>query len=66
MTARLIRELANEALASRTRLIELDRELETLLQRHPDAALIRSLPGMGAVLRTSRTITATIRRAGGV
>ena len=50
MTARLIRELANEALASRTRLIELDRELETLLQRHPDAALIRSLPGMGAVL----------------
>ena len=50
MTARLIRELAVEALASRTRLIELDRELETLLQRHPDAALIRSLPGMGAVL----------------
>ena len=50
MTARLIREFANEALASRTRLIELDRELETLLQRHPDAALIRSLPGMGAVL----------------
>ena len=50
MTARLIRELANEALASRTRLSELDRELETLLQRHPDAALIRSLPGMGAVL----------------
>jgi len=50
MTARLIRELATEALASRTRLIELDRELEALLQRHPDAALIRSLPGMGAVL----------------
>lgn len=50
MTARLIRELAMEALASRTRLIELDRELEALLQRHPDAALIRSLPGMGAVL----------------
>ena len=50
MTARLIRELAVEALASRTRLIELDRELEALLARHPDAALIRSLPGMGAVL----------------
>ena len=49
-TARLIRELAVEALASRTRLIELDRELEALLARHPDAALIRSLPGMGAVL----------------
>jgi transposase len=50
MTARLIRELAIEALATRTRLIELDRELEALLQRHPDAALIRSLPGMGVVL----------------
>jgi transposase len=68
MTARLIRELAAEALASRARLIELDRELEALLDRHPaasggsvsggararrrgrDAALIRSLPGMGAVL----------------
>jgi transposase len=49
-TARLIRELAAEALASRARVIELDRELEALLQRHPDAALIRSLPGMGAVL----------------
>lgn len=50
MTARLIRELATEALASRARLIELDRELEALLERHPDAALIRSLPGMGVVL----------------
>lgn len=50
MTARLIRELAAEALASRARLIELDREVEALLERHPDAALIRSLPGMGAVL----------------
>ena len=50
MTARLIRELAGEALATRTRLVELDRELEALLQRHPDAALIRSLPGMGVVL----------------
>ena len=50
VTARLIRELATEALASRTRLIELDRDLDALLQRHPDAALIRSLPGMGAVL----------------
>jgi len=50
MTARLIRELAMEALASRARLIELDGELEALLERHPDAALIRSLPGMGVVL----------------
>jgi len=50
MTARLIRELAVEALASRTRLIVLDREMEAMLARHPDAALIRSLPGMGVVL----------------
>jgi transposase len=50
MTARLIRELAAEALASRARLIEVDRDLEGLLERHPDAALIRSLPGMGVVL----------------
>ncbi len=66
MTARLVRELALEALASRTCLIELGRELEALLQRHHrflairlrssrwrshrrEAALIRSLPGMGAV-----------------
>ena len=50
MTARLIKELAGEALATRTRLAGLDRELEDLLDRRPDAALIRSLPGMGAVL----------------
>jgi transposase len=50
LTARLIRELAAEALASRARLIDLDRELDGLLERHPDAALIRSLPGMGVVL----------------
>ena len=50
MTARLVKELAVEALATRARLAALDRELEALLARHPDAALIRSLPGMGAVL----------------
>jgi transposase len=50
MTARLIRELAAEALAARARIRELDRELEALLASHPDAALIRSLPGMGATL----------------
>jgi transposase len=50
MAARLIRELAAEALATGARFIELDHELEAVLQRHPDAALIRSLPGMGAVL----------------
>ena len=50
MSATLIRELAAEALSIRKRIAELDKELETLLARHPDTALIRSLPGMGAVL----------------
>jgi transposase len=50
MSARLIKELAAEALACRARLMALDRELHDLLARHPDATLIRSLPGMGAVL----------------
>ena len=49
-SARLIKELALEALATRERLIGLDRELQALLDQHPDAALIRSLPGMGAIL----------------
>lgn len=49
-SAALIRELAQETLAARQRIARLDRDLETLLARHPDAALIRSLPGMGAVL----------------
>jgi hypothetical protein len=47
MSARLIKELASEALATRSRLASLDRELEALLARHPDAALIRSLPAWG-------------------
>jgi transposase len=58
MTARLIRELAREALATRARLGEIDRELKDLLDRHPDAALIQNLPGMGAIL-TSELIAET-------
>ena len=42
--------LAVDALDARDRLARLDRDLEALLDRHPDGALIRSLPGMGAVL----------------
>jgi len=48
--ARLIRELANEMLAARAQLANIDTEIEGVLDRHPDAALIRSLPGMGAAL----------------
>jgi transposase len=48
--AALVHELAHEALAVRGRLSTLDKELEVLVARHPDGALIRSLPGMGVVL----------------
>jgi transposase len=50
IAADLIRELAIECARTRTRLNELDRQLEAALERHPDAALIRSLPGMGVTL----------------
>jgi transposase len=50
LTASLIRELADEALRNRQREVELDRDIAARLTAHPDAALIRSLPGMGALL----------------
>ena len=49
-TAELIRELALEALDARQKIIATEQDLEKLLADHPDCALIRSLPGMGAVL----------------
>jgi transposase len=61
--AELVRELATEALAARERITRLDAEIEGALERHPDAALIRSLPGRG-VLLTAELIAETggIRR----
>src|SRR5262249_1890151 len=56
--AALVRELASEALAVRDRLASLDKELEAMVSRHPDGALIRSLPGMGAVLAAQFIATA--------
>ena len=50
LAAGLVRELAGEALACRARLAELEGDLARLLVQHPDAALIQSLPGMGAIL----------------
>ncbi len=50
LSAELLRELAAEALGTQARLSTLDAQIEQRLARHPDAALIRSLPGMGAVL----------------
>jgi transposase len=61
VAAELVRELAQEALPVRDRLARLDTQIEDALARHPDAALIRSLPGMGA------TLTAEfIAEAGGI
>ena len=48
--AKLVKDLATEALAARAQRDRIDAEIELLLDRHPDAALIRSLPGMGGVL----------------
>jgi transposase len=50
LAAELVRELAAEAARTRGRLCALDRDLQAALARHPDAALIQSLPGMGATL----------------
>jgi transposase len=50
VAAELVRELAAEAARTRSRLGTLDRDLEAALARHPDAALIQSLPGMGVTL----------------
>jgi transposase len=48
--ARLVKDLAAEALAARAQRDRIDADLEALLESHPDAALILSLPGMGVVL----------------
>ncbi len=50
VAAALCRELASEALAARERLATLDEQLAEALARHPDGALILSLPGMGVTL----------------
>ncbi|MEU5840199.1 IS110 family transposase [Streptomyces diacarni] len=49
-TAALVRELADDLAAGKARLKTLEAEIEELVTAHPDGALIRSLPGMGAVL----------------
>ena len=50
VAADLIRGLATEMLTGRDQLTLIDKGIGEVLQRHPDAALIRSLPGMGATL----------------
>jgi transposase len=50
IAADLIRGLAEEALAGRAQLADIDARIREILDTHPDAALIHSLPGMGATL----------------
>ncbi|GAA5110626.1 MULTISPECIES: IS110 family transposase [Pseudonocardiaceae] len=48
--AEFAREFATDAIAARHRIGELENQIADGLDRHPDAALVRSLPGMGATL----------------
>jgi len=50
VAADIVRDLAREALEVRSRLTDLDRRIEQAVADHPDGALVRSLPGMGATL----------------
>lgn len=50
VAADLVRELAAEALAAQERLKQIDARIRKVLDRHPDGALILSMPGMGATL----------------
>ena len=50
LRAAIIADIAREALAARDRLKAVDQAIRERLASHPDAALILSMPGMGATL----------------
>jgi transposase len=50
VAASIIKELARELLDLRETVASVDAHISDYLDRHPDAALIQSLPGMGAFL----------------
>lgn len=50
LRAEIIADIAREALAARDRLKATDQAIRERLAAHPDAALILSMPGMGATL----------------
>jgi transposase len=50
VAAGIVKDLATEALEVRAKVEGLDAQIAELLDQHPDAALVRSLPGMGATL----------------
>ena len=50
VAAAIVKDLAAEALEVRAKIEALDTQIAEMLNAHPDAALVRSLPGMGATL----------------
>jgi transposase len=50
VAATIVKDLAADLLARRERLKAIDEQITGLLAEHPDAALIQTLPGMGATL----------------
>jgi transposase len=50
VAAAIVKDLAAEALDVRAKIDSLDSQIAELVDSHPDAALVRSLPGMGAIL----------------
>jgi transposase len=48
--AAIVKDLAVEALTTRGKIAAIDAQLAEVLANHPDAALVATLPGMGAVL----------------
>lgn len=48
--AAIIKDLAVEGLTARDKIAAIDAQLAQVLANHPDAALVMTLPGMGAVL----------------
>lgn len=58
VAADLVRDLASEVLTCRDKLADLDKRIAEVLADHPDAALIQTLPGMGATL-TAEFLAAT-------
>ncbi len=55
LRAAIIAEIAREALTARDRLKVTDHAIRERLANHPDAALIFSMPGMGATLTAEFT-----------
>jgi transposase len=61
VAAELIQAMAREILTGREHLHDLETRIDALLGQHPDAALVQTLPGMGATLTA-----AFLAAAGGI